>query len=130
MTRRFSSVTIALAALLAAWNLDVDATRQAQAAHHYRTGPELFYNYYVPPGGAPSGSGGVPAQLYLSPRPTPPLVGHTYVTYQPLMPHEFLYGHCRRYWRYDPAEGRWTRTQVIWQRTCFDLDFLGFPSSR
>ncbi|HEX7446868.1 MAG TPA: hypothetical protein VF306_04940, partial [Pirellulales bacterium] len=33
---------------------------------------DLFYNYYVPGYGAP------PAQLYPSPRPTPPLVGHTY----------------------------------------------------
>jgi hypothetical protein len=58
---------------------------------------DLFSNYYV--GG--SYCGDVPAQLYLSPRPTPPLVGHTYITYQPLMPHEFLYPHSRHYYRYD-----------------------------
>ena len=54
---------------------------------------DLFYNYYV----GPSVYGGQPAQLYVSPRPTPPFVGHTYITYQPLMPHEFLYKHCRCY---------------------------------
>ena len=48
--------------------------------------PILFYNYYVPPVGCTTcgsqGSSG--AELYISPRPTPPLVGHTYITYQPL----------------------------------------------
>ena len=32
--------------------------------------------------------------------PTPPLVGHTYNTYPPLMPHEFLYHHHRTYYKY------------------------------
>jgi hypothetical protein len=70
----------------------------------------LFYNYYVQ-----GASGAVPAQLYLSPRPTPPLVGHTYFTYQPLMPNEFLYRHHRVYDRYDP-DGGWTATKVHWGR--------------
>ena len=43
--------------------------------------------------------GAMGAEMYLSPRPTPPLVGHTYITYQPLMPHEFLYRHHRSYYR-------------------------------
>ena len=62
---------------------------------HVQASPDLFYNYYVPPGPA----GGVPSQMYLSPHPTPPLVGHTWITYQPLMPHEFLYKHARNYYR-------------------------------
>jgi len=70
---------------------------------------DLFYNFYVPPG--PCGS--VPAQLYLSPRPTPPLVGHTYITYQPLMPHEFLYAHKRHYLARH-GDGGFTRTSVRW----------------
>ncbi len=53
-------------------------------------GHPLFSNYYTVPG-VP----GTPAQLYLSPRPTPPLVGHTYITYPPFMPHEYLYRHHR-----------------------------------
>ena len=71
---------------------------------------DLFYNYYVGPGAC---GGGIPAQLYLSPRPTPPWVGHTYVTYQPLMPHEFLYKHHRTYTRLHP-DGSATRTRVRW----------------
>ncbi len=67
------------------------------------------YNYYVHPGEA----GQIGAQLYVSPRPTPPLVGHTYITYPPLMPHEFLYQHHRVYQTYNPGSG-WTRTRVWW----------------
>ena len=68
---------------------------------------ELFYNHYV---GAPAP---VPAQVYLSPRANPPLVGHTYITYQPLMPHEFLYHHKRTYYKHYPHGGH-TRTYVRW----------------
>jgi hypothetical protein len=68
----------------------------AQADH-----PDLFYNYYV----RPSAGGGVPAQLYVSPRPTPPMVGHTWITYQPLLPHEFLYHHHRSYYKYYRSGG-------------------------
>lgn len=86
-----------LASLFASAALLADQT--AQAGGLFR-GPQrqydLFYNYYV------DGAGGVPAQLYIAPRPTPPLVGHTYVTYQPLMPHEYLYRpHLRVYRRWD-----------------------------
>lgn len=69
---------------------------------------DLFYNYYVPPCGD-----GVGAQLYVSPQPVPPHVGHTYITYQPLMPHEFLYKHHRTYFRYHPGSGV-TKTKVHW----------------
>jgi hypothetical protein len=56
----------------------------------------LFYNYYV-------GPPGVPAQIYPMPRPTPAYVGQVWITYPPLMPHEFLYHHHRRYYRYTPS---------------------------
>ena len=80
------------------------------AAHDgFKKPGDLFYNYYVPP----DPRQGVGAQLYVSPRPTPPVVGHTYITYQPLMPHEFLYPHYRVYWRHLP-EGQCTRTFVGW----------------
>jgi hypothetical protein len=69
---------------------------------------DLFYNYYAPPCGD-----GVGAQLYVSPRPVPQHVGHTYITYQPLMPHEFLYKHHRTYFRYHPGSGV-TKTKVHW----------------
>ena len=75
-----------------------------------RSSPDdLFYNYYVPP----VGPGSVGAELYLCPRPTPPLVGHTYITYQPLMPHEFLYQHHRYYTTFH-ADAPKTRTSVHW----------------
>lgn len=70
--------------------------------------PDLFANYYAYPH-----AGGIPAQMYISPRPTPPLVGHTYITYQPLMPHEFLYRHHRNYYTYHPYGGH-TVTRVCW----------------
>ena len=124
MIGRFLPVAIGLAAVLVGGDLDLQTAREARAAQNYRTSPNLFYNYYVPAGNY----GGAPAQLYLSPRPTPPVVGHTYVTYQPLMPHEFLYPHCRTYLRYNGPNGGWTRTAVTWQRSCFDLDWLCCPS--
>ena len=61
-----------------------------------------------------SGTGSVGAQLYPCPRPTPPLVGHTYVTYQPLMPHEFLYTHHRVY-KTKHEDAPPTRTSVHWR---------------
>jgi len=103
-------VTMVLAAVLVAWNVAPDGSPQACAQGRRRAAPDLFYNYYVPPGPC----AGVGAQLYLCPVPTPPLVGHTYFTYQPLMPHEFLYPHCRTYMRYNP-DGGWTRTLVSWK---------------
>ena len=87
---------VALAAL-------VGLSSRTQAAS-----PDLFYNFYAGP--SPN-AGGVPAQAYLSPRPVPPLVGHTYITYQPMMPHEYLYKHHRTYYRYFPSGG-FTRTQI------------------
>ena len=65
---------------------------QAEIIRHSTPG-DVFYNEYVPP----VGPGSVGAQLYPCPRPTPPMVGHTYITYQPLMPQEFLYRHHRTY---------------------------------
>jgi hypothetical protein len=85
-----------VAALATVWMF---SPQPAQARH--QTSPDLFYNYYVPPGEC----GGAGAELYVSPRPVPPLVGHTWVTYQPLMPHEFMYEHCRCYVRRNPGAG-------------------------
>jgi hypothetical protein len=96
-------------AVFAAWGLmPQDASAEAR-----RSAPgDLFYNYYVPP----AGPGSVGAQLYPAPRPTPPLVGHTYMTYQPLYPQEFLYPHHRAYWAADGCKGV-TMTNVWWLRT-------------
>lgn len=68
---------------------------------------DLFYNHYVG-----NNCGGMGAQLYLSPRPVPQFVGNTYITYQPLMPHEFMYPHSRTYHRYYNGGLGLTRTSV------------------
>jgi hypothetical protein len=70
--------------------------------------PTLQYNYYYPV----PGSNGIPARLYLCPRPTPAHVGYTYITYQALAPHEFLWRHQATYYR--PYAGGVTVTSVRW----------------
>ncbi len=68
------------------------------------------YNYYYPAQAA----GGWPARLYLAPRPVPPYVGYTYITYGALAPHEYLYPHMNVYIR-NHASGGYTVTWVIHQ---------------
>lgn len=65
------------------------------------------YNYYVQPSGTCLGS-----SLYPCPRPTPAPVSDTYITYQALNPHEFLYPHNRTYYTQHPSGV--TRTMVSW----------------
>ena len=49
-------------------------------------------------------------------------VGHTYSTYQPLMPHEFLHKHHRTYHQsYNMGMGL-NRTKVIWHGTPLRTD--------
>jgi len=57
---------------------------------------DLFYNFYAHPGPC----GGVGAPMYVSPIPTPPHVGHTWITYQPFMPHHYMFPHKRKYVKY------------------------------
>ena len=121
-------------AVIVAAGLATDANQQAQAASPRADGscadgscsnhrgraitcrpadygrPDLFHNYYVNPN-----CGGVGAQLYTAPGPVPQHVGHTYFTYQPLMPHEFLYQHKRSYHRYYDEGRGFTRTHVKWR---------------
>jgi hypothetical protein len=107
----FSRKILALVAVAAlATALGMGASRAQGALIRHSTEGDLFYNYYVPPVGCNS----VGAKLYPCPRPTPPLVGHTYVTYQPLMPNEMLYKHHRVYkTKHDDAFR--TRTSVHWR---------------
>jgi hypothetical protein len=74
--------------------------------------PDLFYNYYAWPSCT-----GLGAELYVSPRPVPPWVGHTYITYQPLMPHEFMYSHHRTYHRYYNGGQGLNRTHVAYRHS-------------
>jgi hypothetical protein len=73
----------------------------------YQQQKDLFYNYYAQPGPY----NGAAAGMYICPKPVPPHVGHTWVTYQPFMPHEFMYQHHRAYYTYNPGAG-WRRTNV------------------
>jgi hypothetical protein len=76
--------------------------------------PDLFYNYYAWPSCTGLGS-----ELYISPRPVPPHVGYTYITYQPLMPHEFMYTHHRTYHRYYNGGQGLNRTHVTYRHSWF-----------
>lgn len=72
----------------------------------YQSKQDLFYNYYEGPD--PSGTA---TAMYVSPRPVPVHVGHTYTTYQPFMPHEYLYHHKRSHYAHVPGAG-WSRAKI------------------
>jgi hypothetical protein len=103
-----TSRLLLVAAVAATWTLTA-----SEATAVNRAAAPVSANYYVADADAP-------VALYVSPRPTPPMVGHTYITYQPLAPHEFLYRHHRTYvtrhldaprtvtrvcWGHDPLQG-------------------------
>jgi hypothetical protein len=97
------------------WQCATVRDNSARAAHgwegkrriSYQDQKDLFYNYYAQPGPFYN----TPSKMYVSPLPVPAHVGHTWVTYQPFMPHEYLYRHQRGYYNYNPGAG-WTRTNV------------------
>jgi len=70
---------------------------------------DLFYNYYL------NNNCGVPAHMYTSPVQTPPHVGHTYFTYQPMYPHEWMYKHHRTYVNYYDNAKRKNVVRVHWR---------------
>ena len=109
MTQTALRVICIAAVCTALWLTSVSPSQAADCGYPVNQ-LDLFHNYYVGPGVY---GNGVPAQMYLSPRPTPPWVGHTYITYQPLMPHELMYKHQRTYIRTHP-DGSATRTKVKW----------------
>jgi hypothetical protein len=86
-------------------------------------GGDLFYNFYW------QGYCDRPVGIYPTPYPTPPLVGHTYVTYQPLMPHEFLYKHHRSYHSYYNGGRGLNRTMVRYDRNPVTDALLGFRNA-
>ncbi|TWU01931.1 hypothetical protein [Neorhodopirellula pilleata] len=69
--------------------------------------PDLFYNFYTQ---GPANSAN--AQMYVAPVPVPPNVGHTYLTYQPFYPHEFLYPHTDKFHNYYDNGRGMNRTKV------------------
>jgi hypothetical protein len=74
-----------------------------------------FNSNYMTPGYC----GAMQAPLYVSPGGTPPWVGHTYITYQPLAPHNQLYPHYNSYHRYYDQGRGLTRTRVIYPTPVF-----------
>jgi hypothetical protein len=108
--RMFTLAVAGTALLLAAGIFGPSGTPADAEVFRHGTSGDLFYNYYVPP----VGEGSVAAAMYPCPRPTPPLVGHTYITYQPLMPAEFLYQHHRHYTTKHSDAPR-THTSVHWR---------------
>ncbi len=92
-----------LAALAVSCLSGFSTSTTAQAGH-----PDIFYNFYAGPRGYYPVA---PTQLYVAPLPSPPLVGHTWNTYPPLMPHEFLYHHHRSYYKHS-HDGGYTVSRV------------------
>lgn len=87
---------------------DVPASEVCSCNTH-PSGTDLFYNYYT--------QGGVNqtnAQMYLSPGPIPPNVGHTFYTYQPFYPHELLYSHKNRFHNYYDNGRGINRTRAVY----------------
>jgi hypothetical protein len=105
--------------MLGSWQLVSTAKaveRPLRKTISYQGKNDLFYNYYEGPN-----PNGVTAGMYVSPLPVPPHVGHTYFTYQPLMPHEYLYRHTRTHYSYQPCAG-WTRAKVRYRTYGLRLD--------
>jgi hypothetical protein len=61
----------------------------------------------------PAGQDGLTAAMYPCPRPTPPLIGQTVITYDPLAPQQMMYLHWNGYVTSNGCGG-WTTTSVIY----------------
>ena len=70
--------------------------------------PDIFYNFYNGPTAVARVSR-CNCTFPTAPRATS--VGHTWITYPPLMPHEFLYHHHRKYYKYY-RNGGWVSSCV------------------
>jgi len=109
MTNHLLRTTVLAALLIGLWQSSQDARANEgrwKRTISYQSKNDLFANYTVGP--YPSGRA---AQMYISPLPVPANVGHTYTTYQPLMPHEMTYKHTRSHYAHTPGAG-WTRSKV------------------
>lgn len=84
----------------------MSSSANAQDPYTMPPGPQLFAQQYS------QGMGMTHAQMYVSPQPVPAWVGHTYITYQPLYPHEMLYPHTKRYHNYYDGGRGLNRTRV------------------
>jgi hypothetical protein len=71
------------------------ATNNGYGTWGHRQVQPLFDNYFTQ-----GQANQADAALYISPVGVPGWVGHTYNTYQPLYPHQFLYTHKDKYHSY------------------------------
>lgn len=110
MVRNFLCAT----AMLAVWSVSA-----ASVSAQFGSGNSpnnLFSQYYTQPGASLTQAG-----MYPAPHWVPSYVGHSYNTYQPLMPHEMMYQHSRNYYNYYNTGGYYggadalNKTTVRWQ---------------
>ncbi len=73
--------------------------------------PDLFYNYYQSANAGATHA----AKMYPAPHPTHPVTGQTYFTYQPFLPHEYMYTHNRSYYRMYNLNRGFNRTHVTYK---------------
>jgi hypothetical protein len=122
--RTRTALVAAVAAGLAASSLAVSSARAEYGVWRrtisFQSKQDLFYNNYVGP--IPSGTA---AAMYVSPRPVPPHVGWTYITYQPYMPQEYLYKHTRSHYAWNPGAG-WSRAKIRYRTAGLRLDDWGY----
>jgi hypothetical protein len=125
MKFRPAAIALVAAALTAGWlGAPVHAVEGAwKRTISYQDKKDLFYNYYEGPD--PSGTA---TAMYISPLPTPVHVGHTYTTYQPLMPHEYLYKHTRSHYAHVPGAG-WSRAKIRYRTYGLRIDDLSWKLS-
>ena len=117
--------------LVAAAVVSVISLAAAPALAQFGTGNSannLFSQYHTQPGASM-----VQAGMYPAPHYVPANVGHTYYTYQPLMPHEMMYQHSRNYYNYYNTGGFYgcgndslNKTQVRWQSGANHMGYLPF----
>ena len=107
MVHKLSQVAIASVLAATTWLVMAGDVRAQGYGMPGWASPEP--NYYAMPAGAE----GLTAALYPCPRPTPPLIGQTYITYEALAPHEFLYVHHQCY-QTCHGDCQVTKTSVKW----------------
>lgn len=121
MIHRFVPASLIVALVASSWLAGSDASAvEGRMQRHisYQNKSDLFYNYQVGPN--PSGTA---AGMYISPGPIPANVGHTYTTYQPLMPHEMMHKHTRSHYAHAPGSG-WSRSKVRYRTYGLNLQHI------
>jgi hypothetical protein len=125
--RTRTALVTALAAGLAASSFETPSAHAVYGAWKriisFQSKQDLFYNYYEGPN--PSGTA---TGMYVSPRPVPPHVGWTYTTYQPYMPHEYLYKHTRSHYAWNPGAG-WSRSKIRYRTHGLRLQHMAYNAN-